>query len=146
MKATEGKIGRVFVIRLEDGDMLPACIERFADEKGIAVGQVILLGAIGSGQIVAGPRDSSVRPPDPILLPIDDVHEIVGVGVIAPGADGKPGLHMHASLGRSGHVITGDPRPGVSTWVVAEAIIMEITGVKAARLPDKETGFNLLEV
>ena len=146
MKATEGKLGRVFVIRLEDGDMLPACIERFADEKGIAAGQVILLGAIGSGQIVVGPRDSSARPPDPMLLPIDGVHEIVGVGIIAPGENGKPGLHVHASLGRSGHTVTGDPRPGISTWVVAEAIIMEITGAKASRLPDKETGFNLLEV
>jgi len=47
---------------------------------------------------------------------------------------------------RSGHTVTGDPRPGVSTWVVAEAIIMEITGAKATRFPDKETGFNLLEV
>jgi len=146
MKATEGKIGRVFVIRLEDGDMLPACLEQFADEKGIAAGQVILVGAIGSGQIVVGPRDSSARPPDPMLLPVDDTHEIVGAGVIAPGADGKSTLHMHASLGRSGQTISGDIRPGVSTWVVVEAIIMEITGAKAARLPDKETGFNLLEV
>jgi len=35
MKACEGHIGRVFVIRLEDGDMVPECIERFAAEKGI---------------------------------------------------------------------------------------------------------------
>ena len=146
MKASEGKIGRVFIIRLEDGDMLPACLERFADEKVIAAGQVILVGAIGSGQIVVGPRDSSARPPDPMLLPIDGAHEIVGVGIIAPGANGKATLHVHASLGRSGHAVTGDPRPGVSTWVVIEAIIMEITGAKVARLPDKETGFNLLEV
>ena len=35
MKASEGKIGRVFVVRLEDGDVVPDCIERFAAEKSI---------------------------------------------------------------------------------------------------------------
>jgi len=34
MKACEGKIGRVFVVRLEDGDVVPECIERFARKKG----------------------------------------------------------------------------------------------------------------
>ena len=39
MKACEGRIGRVFVIRLEDGDVVPHCIERFAEENGVSVGQ-----------------------------------------------------------------------------------------------------------
>jgi len=34
MKASEGRIGRVFVIRLDDGDVVPECIERFAGRKG----------------------------------------------------------------------------------------------------------------
>ena len=39
MKACEGRIGRVFVIRLKDGDVVPQCIERFAEEKGVSVGR-----------------------------------------------------------------------------------------------------------
>jgi len=146
MKASEGNIGRVFVVRLEDGDVVPNCIERFAEEKGISVGHVILIGGIGGGEVVVGPRDSESRPPDPMLLPVDGAHEVAGVGIIAPGEDGKPVLHIHASLGRSGQTLTGCLRPGVTTWLVGEAIIYEITGVKAARLPDQESGFNLLEV
>jgi len=146
MKASEGRIGRVFVIRLEDGDVVPDCIERFAEEKGISVGHAILVGGIGSGEVVVGPRDSEERPPQPMLLPVDGVHEVVGVGIIAPGEDGKPVLHIHAALGRSGQTLTGCLRPGVKTWLVGEAIIYEITGVKAARLPDKESGFDLMEV
>ncbi len=145
MKASEGHIGRVFVVRLEDGDVLPDCIERFAVEKGIATGQVILVGGIGGGQVVVGPRDSKKMPPEPMLLPVDGAHEVAGVGVIAPGPDGKPGLHIHAALGRSGQTLTGCLRPGVTTWLVGEAIIYEILGAKAARLPDKKSGFNLLE-
>ena len=146
MKASEGKTGRVFVIRLEDGDVVPACIERFAEEKGIAIGYIVLIGGIGGGEVVVGPRDSSVMPPDPILLPVDGAHDVAGVGLLAPGPDGKPVLHIHAAMGRSGQTLTGCLRPGVTTWLVGEAIIYEITDVKAARLPDSESGFNLLEI
>ena len=66
MRATEGKIGRVFVLRLEDGDIVPECIEKFALEKKIQCGHVILIGGIGGGQIVSGPRFSDIMPPDPI--------------------------------------------------------------------------------
>ncbi len=146
MKASEGKIGRVFVIRLEDGDVVPGCIESFAEEKGISVGHVILVGGIGGGEVVVGPRRSEERPPQPMLLPVDGTHEVVGVGVLAPSEDGKPVLHIHAALGRSGQTMTGCLRPGVTTWLLGEVILYEITGVDAAHVINKETGFALLEV
>jgi predicted DNA-binding protein with PD1-like motif len=146
MKASEGKIGRVFVIRLEDGDTIPACIESFAVEKKISAGQVILIGGIGDGQVVVGPRRSNEMPPEPMLLPVDGVHEVVGVGIIAPDKEGKPTLHIHAALGRSGQTITGCLRPGVTTWLVGEVIIFEILGTDAVRLPDKKATFELLQV
>jgi predicted DNA-binding protein with PD1-like motif len=145
VKSCEGQLGRVFVIRLEHGDRLPHCIERFAEEKGVLVGHVILVGGIGDGEVVVGPRRSDERPPEPMLLPIDGAHEVVGVGVIAPDEDGKPRLHMHAALGRSGKTTTGCLRPGVSTWLVGEAIVYEITGARVARVKDAETGFSLLQ-
>lgn len=146
MKASEGRIGRVFVIRLEDGDMVPGCIENFAEENNIAVGHVIMIGGIGSGEIVVGPRRSEERPPEPMLLPVDGAHEVAGVGVLAPGEDGKPALHIHAALGRAGGTMTGCLRPGVATWLVGEVIIYEITGAKVARVKDLESGFSLLDV
>ena len=57
MQAAEGKMGRVFMLRLDDGDLLPASIEHFAKEKNIKNGFVLLVGGIGSGQVVVGPRD-----------------------------------------------------------------------------------------
>jgi predicted DNA-binding protein with PD1-like motif len=146
MKASEGKIGRVFVVRLEDGDVVPTCLEHFAEEKSIKVGHVILIGGIGDGEVVVGPRKSEERPPDPMLLPVDGAHEVVGAGIIAPDKDGKPVLHIHAALGRSGQTLTGCLRYGVKTWLVAEAIIYEILGTDAKRLPDMESGFDLMEV
>ncbi len=145
MRACEGQIGRVFVVRLEDGDEVPGCIERFAEEKGIQAGQVVLIGGIGAGEVVVGPRNADTMPPEPMLIPVDGPHEVAGVGVIAPGDDGKPVLHIHAALGRAGHAVAGCLRPGVVTWLVGEAIIYELTGVNAARKPDAKSGFSLLE-
>ena len=146
MKACEGKPGRVFVLRLEDGDIIPECIEHFAEENGISVGQVILVGGVGNGNIVVGPRNSEERPPEPVLLPVTDAHEVLGVGVIAPGEDGKPILHIHAALGRSGKTMAGCLRPGVTTWLVGEVIIYEITGADVTRVTDEESGFALLDI
>ncbi|MCX6000776.1 MAG: DNA-binding protein [Chloroflexi bacterium] len=145
MKACEGRLGRVFVMRLEHGDVVPACIERFAEEKGIAVGYAILVGGIGAGEVVVGPRRSEVMPPEPMLLPVDGAHEVAGVGILAPGENGRPVLHIHASLGRAGKTTTGCLRPGVTTWLVGEVILYEILGTRAIRLKDKESGFALLE-
>jgi len=58
MKATEARVGRVFVLRLDDGDVIPDCIEQFAVAQKVRVGQVLLLGGVGGGSVVSGPRDS----------------------------------------------------------------------------------------
>ena len=60
MQAAEGKIGRVFIIRLEDGDLLPAAIERFAAEKHINNGYVIV-----RWEVEPAPKENDV-PHDPV--------------------------------------------------------------------------------
>jgi predicted DNA-binding protein with PD1-like motif len=145
VKATEGKLGRIFVIRLEDGDKVPDCIERFSEENHISAGQIILLGGIRGGQVVVGPRYSGQMPPDAMLLPVDGAHEVVGVGLLVPGEDGKSHLHIHAALGRSGQTLTGCLRPGVDTWLVGEAVLYEIVGLSARRVMDPRSGFELLD-
>ena len=145
MKACEGRLGRVFVIRLDDGDVVPDSIERFAEENGVSIAHVILVGGIRDGEVVVGPRRSEERPPQPMLLPIDGAHEVVGVGVLAPGEGGRPVLHIHAALGRSGKTTSGCLRPGVTIWIVGEVILYEILGAEVVRVRDEESGFALLE-
>jgi uncharacterized protein len=146
MKATEGKLGRVFIIRLEDGDIIPGCIEKFAEEHDVRVGQVVLVGGIGQGQVVVGPRISDIMPPEPVLLPVDGAHEVIGIGILAPGENGKPALHIHAALGRSGQTLTGCLRHGVRTWLVGEVILYEILNREVKRVMDPRSGFALLEI
>jgi predicted DNA-binding protein with PD1-like motif len=134
------------MLRLDTGDVVPECIERFAEENRLSVGYVIFIGGIGGGNIVVGPRRSNEKPPQKMMLPINDAHEVLGVGIIAPGEDGKPILHIHAALGRSGNTISGCLQPGVATWLVGEVIVHEILGMNVARIRDEESGFLLLNV
>ena len=44
MKYSEAKLGRVFVLRLEDGEIIHQIVEKFARGKNIKSASVILLG------------------------------------------------------------------------------------------------------
>ena len=145
MKATEGTVGRVFVLRLEDGDLIPDCIEQFAREKNVVAGYVLLIGGMVAGSVVAGPRDFVSMPPDPLLLPVDGPHEVIGVGLIAPDDGGTPRLHVHGALGRAGNTLTGCLRNGVRTWFMAEAVLCEIVAGSVRRRPDPRSGLSLLD-
>ena len=142
MKVSEGKVGRVFVVRLEDGDRLPDALENLAKDKNICAASVILLGGIRRGRVVVGPETPAV-PPKPMTADFQDVHEIAAVGTIFANTEGQPTLHLHGSLGRDGRTITGCTRPGVEVWLIAEAIITEINDTNAQRV--LQDGLELLE-
>ena len=146
MKYSEARQGRVFVIRLEDGDIVHEMIERFALEKGIRAAALIVLGGADSGsRLVVGPEEGRSSPVIPMERVLDGVHEVAGTGTIFPGENGSPVLHMHIACGRAGASVTGCVRRGVKTWHVMEAVLFELSGTSAARVTDAATGFELLE-
>ncbi len=144
MRASQGRLGRVFVLRLEDGDVIPDCIERFASERGIGEAFCALLGGIGGGRLVVGPEDRDAEPVIPMVQAFNNVHEAVAFGTIFPGETGAPTLHMHAALGREDRVLAGCVRKGIEVWKVAEVIILEIQGTRMRRRVDPRTGFEVL--
>ncbi len=147
MKAIEGRVGRVFVLRLEHDDPLPKCIEDFAAEKQIRLGQVVFIGGIYQGNLVSGPRKSAEPRPDPIVLPVSEANEAVATGIIAPAENGRPVLHMHGALGRSGQTMAGCFQKGVSVWLVGEAVIYELLSESTAkRLVNKTANLTLFEI
>lgn len=146
MKVKEGKLGRVFMLRIEEGDRIPDCIEEFAKNNNISIAHVSMLGTLMDGEVIVGPRKTSENPPKPMDLPIYEAHETIATGVIAPDKNEKPILHIHGALGRSGNTIMGCLRNGVKAWVCCEAIVQEILEVDAKRLYDEKTGFTLLNL
>jgi predicted DNA-binding protein with PD1-like motif len=147
MKSIEGKLGRIFILRLGHDDALPKCIEEFAAEKQIGLAQVVFIGGIYNGNLVAGPRKTEEARPDPVILPIHEASDAVAAGIIAPAENGRPALHMHGALGRCGQTMTGCFQNGVSVWLVGEAVIYEIlSGSTAKRMVDKTAKLTLFEI
>ena len=146
MKFSEAKHGRVFVIRLEDGDVVHECVERFAAENGVSCAALVMHGGADAGsRLVTGPREARCPPPiAPQTSVLGNVHEVVGTGSLFPDAHGQPILHVHLACGRGEETVTGCIRTGVKTWHVVEVILFELIDCSARRLPDAATGFELM--
>lgn len=145
MKYSEARAGRIFVIRLEDGDIVHEAIEKFAREQQIQAAALVILGGADSGsKIVVGPEEGRAKPVVPLPHVLADVHEISGVGTLFPDEEGNPVLHMHMACGRKSDTATGCIRTGVKVWHVMEAILFELTDTTGRRIMDPETGFKLL--
>ena len=146
MKYTEAQKGRVFILRLEDGEIIHEVIEKFAKEKKVKSAIVSVIGGVDKGsKLVVGPEEGRAEKINPMELVLDDVYETVGVGTIFPNTSGVPVLHMHISCGRKDKSITGCVRRGVKVWHVLEVIIQEITNCESKRILEENTGFELLQ-
>jgi predicted DNA-binding protein with PD1-like motif len=146
MKYSEAKPGRIFVIRLEDGDIVHEAIESFAKEHAVKAATLVILGGADKGsRLVVGPKEDRSKPLIPMGLILEDVHEVAGVGTLFPDDEGNPTLHMHMSCGRDGNTVTGCIRTGVKVWHVMEAVLFELVESTGVRRPDEATGFKLLQ-
>ena len=145
MKYSQAKQERIFVIRLEDGDIIHEEIEKFSREKSIKAAALIILGgADKSSKLVVGPEHGRKEPIVPMEHILDNVNEIAGTGTIFPDKKGKPILHMHISCGRKSQTVTGWVRKGVKKWHVMEVILFELLDTTAMGVLDPATGFELL--
>lgn len=146
MKVSESVLGRVFVVRLEDGDILHESIEQFAAAKNIKAAALIVVGGADAGsRLVVGPADGRSHPIVPMEHILDNVHEVCGTGTIFPDETGKPILHMHLAAGRSDSAVAGCVRRGVRVWHVMEVVLWELCDTTACRRRDPATGFELLD-
>ena len=141
MHYSEGRLGRVFVLRIDDGEDFLAVTRDFIKEKAVQTGTLLFLGALRQGRMVTGPEELAI-PPEPHYVMFEGGWEMVGIGTIYPGEDG-PAIHYHASVGRAGHALTGCLREKVITYIVAEVIVLEFTGLDIRRMPEERTGLVL---
>ena len=141
MQYTEGQLGRIFVVRIDDGEDMLVSLRQFIIDKGVECGSITFLGALMNGRMVTGPEEP-VIPPVPHFVMFEGGWEVFGVGTIYPG-EGGPHIHYHASVGRSGHALTGCLRETATTYLIIEAVIMEFTGLTARREFDKKTQLHL---
>lgn len=145
MKYSEAKYGRIFIIRLENGDIIHQEIEKFALSHSIRAAGIIILGGIDRGsRLITGPQHDRNQPIQPMEIILNHVHEATGTGTLFPDETGKPVLHMHLGCGRKRSTVTGCIRRGVKVWHIMEVILFELVNTTAERKYDNETGFHLL--
>ncbi|WMW25993.1 DNA-binding protein [Methanolobus sediminis] len=139
MEYSQGSIGRVFTVRLDQGDDILGELEGLAVSENIRSAMFMMLGAVKEASLVVGPKENIV-PPDPQWARIHDAHELIGIGNIFWEND-KPKIHLHSAAGRGESTKTGCLRENSEVFMVVEVFIMEISGISASRIFDKERGF-----
>jgi predicted DNA-binding protein with PD1-like motif len=145
MQFSQAKPGRIFVLRLEDGEIVHEVIERFAEEQGIAAASLLILGGADDGSaLVVGPEKDRQLPLQPMQTQLKNAHEIAGVGTLFRDENKVPLLHMHMACGRGEKAVVGCIRSGVKVWRVMEVIISEFTDCSARRLLEEPLGLKLL--
>ena len=144
MKYQTGETGRIMVARFEDGDSILQGLADIAKKENIRAGVFYLVGGMKAGRFVVGPEKEEL-PPVPRWRELAESHEIVGIGTIFWQGD-EPKLHLHGAYAKRDSVKVGCMREKAETFLVLEAIIMEIKGVNAVRELDPVSGMVLLKL
>lgn len=141
MQYSEGRMGRMFVLRIDHGEDLIVELRQFLSQKQISHALVHFLGALLQGQVVTGP-ELPVLPPVPHFEHFQGGWEVFGIATVYPG-DAGPQLHLHGSVGRAREALTGCLRDKADVYLVIEVVITEITGLQAKKQHDSRTGLSL---
>ena len=144
MRYQVGRTGRVVVARFEDREDVLGNLTDIARKEEIKSAVFYLIGGMREGRIVVGPEKEEL-PPKPVWKELKESHEIVGIGTIFP-QEGEPKIHFHGAFGKKDMVKVGCLREMSETFLVLEAIIMEIDGINASRELDPVSGVALLSL
>lgn len=145
MKFSEARQGRIFILRLEDGDIVHEVVEKFAIDQEIKAASLIVVGgADDSSRLVVGPKEDRGLPLNPMQLTLQHAHEVTGTGTLFCDEEGTPLLHMHIACGRNNETITGCIREGVRVWHVMEIVMYELVDTDARRVVEGPLNLKLL--
>jgi predicted DNA-binding protein with PD1-like motif len=146
MRFSEASQGRIFVLRLEDGEIVHEVIEQFAGDQEIGAAALIILGGADDGsRLVVGPAEDRGLPLEAMERVLAHAHEVAGTGTLFRDEDGTPLLHMHMACGREGATTTGCIRQGVKVWHVMEVVVFELLDSSARRVTEPPLGLKLLQ-
>ncbi|MBE7446493.1 MAG: DUF296 domain-containing protein [Planctomycetia bacterium] len=144
MKYQVGKVGRVVVARFEDKEDVLGNLGSIIKKEGIRAAAFYLLGGMREGRIVVGPEKDEL-PPTPVWRELGESHEVVGFGTIFY-QNNEPKVHLHAAFGKKDAVKVGCLRENSQTFLVLEAVIIELNGINAVREFDPVSGLNILKL
>jgi uncharacterized protein len=144
LQYSEGKLERVFMLRIDDGEDLIESILEFVQRKDLKSCIGLFIGALRDGKAVTGP-ESAILPPEQHFESYLSAWEVFGMITIFPSMAG-PKIHIHSSLGRGREALVGCLRDSASVYLVNEVVIFEFTGIDARKVLDERIGLYLLNL
>jgi len=144
MRYTTGRQGRIVLAKFDDNDMVLEEITALVKKENIRAAFFFLVGGMKEGNFVVGPRDETM-PPVPVWRSLEESHEVFGTGTIF-WDDDTPRIHYHGAYAKGDSVKAGCLRENAKTFLVLEAVIIEIEGIKATRKKDGISGLPLLHI
>jgi uncharacterized protein len=131
---------RTFVVVLNSGDEVMACLNRFVEQEKIEAAQFSAIGAFRSA--VLGYFDWETKSYQ--RIPVDEQVEVASfTGDVAFGPHEKPSLHIHCVLGCrggravAGHLLEGHVRPTLE-------VVLTDSPVHLRKRHDPESGLALI--
>jgi predicted DNA-binding protein with PD1-like motif len=144
MKYQVGRTGRVIVARFEDREDVLGNLADIIRKENIRAAAFYLVGGMREARIVVGP-EKDVMPPVPVWKQLGESHEVTGFGTIFYQGD-EPKVHFHGAFGKKDMVKVGCMREQAETFLVLEAVIIELDGINAVRELDPVSGLTLLKL
>lgn len=142
MEYRQGRLGRIFVLKFAHHDDVKDSLDGFLKKENVRCAAFVFLGAFEKGRLVTGPK-KAVIPPEPNTTAFKDGWEVMGVGTVFDGE--TPQVHIHGSMGKKQKTLTGCVRKDVQVFMVIEAVVFELEGIRARKELDPRTGLNLLK-
>lgn len=129
-----GQVGRAIVARLENEEPIIETLLELVKRENVRAAVVYLLGGVTRGKIVVGPAREEL-PPTPEWRQLAESHETLVIGTVF-WEGSEPKIHLHGAYGKKDAVKVGCLREMADTFIVLEAIILELTGITAVRALD----------
>ncbi|MCL6611639.1 MAG: DNA-binding protein [Peptococcaceae bacterium] len=143
MKYRQGKIGRIFMARMDHGDDLLEELKQLAEKEKIEAGVFYVIGALKNASLVVGPEECAL-PPVPVWRRFGDCREIIGLGTMVRDSQGDPVFHLHGATGRGDITLTGCVRGENEIYLVAEVVLLELLETGAVKELEESSGLKML--
>ena len=140
MEYRSGSVGRIFVVRFDEGDDFLGGMKEMIAKENIRSGWFHVLGGIREADVVTGPKEV-VMPPEPVWKEVREAKEVLGAGSIF-WDEKEPKIHLHTALGHHGDTLTACMRENTKVYLVLEVCIIEISGIDVSRPWYEKGGFN----
>jgi len=132
---------RDFVLRLEAGDDILECLQRFAERKRLRAAVFQGIGSLNKAKL--GHYDFKTK--EYTYEVFDDDLEILSLEGNISTMDQKPLPHAHVTLGRRDFSVIGGHLDLGSLANMVEIVVQKLLG-RLVKAKDEKTGLNLLQL